>query len=162
MLAVLLKLIPGKDWIYGTIIVAILAIFGWYTYHERTIGEQTIEAKNKAISDATVVHNKEVTDLATTQISKALEDYKASKSAPTLPAPSLVCHTISSSTAVSKSSSTPKGSNGSTNLPEESEGPPFNPSPGILANDRDADAQVKLLQDYVVACQNAGLCDKGK
>lgn len=161
MLAILLKLIPGKDWIYGTIIVALLAGFGWYTYHERNIGEQTIEAKNKAIATAQIVHNKEVTDRATTQISKALEDYKAAHATPALTGPNLVCHTVPSSVTVPQSSSTAKGSNGTTAIPEESVGPSFNPSPGILANDRDADAQVTLLQDYVRACQAAGLCSKG-
>ena len=34
----LLALIPGKDWLYGGIIVALLVGFGWYTHRERSIG----------------------------------------------------------------------------------------------------------------------------
>lgn len=34
----LLALIPGKDWLYGGIIVALLIGFGWYTHRERSIG----------------------------------------------------------------------------------------------------------------------------
>jgi hypothetical protein len=33
-----LAMIPFKDWIYGGVIVALLAGFGWYTVHERNLG----------------------------------------------------------------------------------------------------------------------------
>ena len=46
-----LSLIPVKDWIYGGIIVAILAGFGWYTVHERNIGAAHETAALKASSD---------------------------------------------------------------------------------------------------------------
>jgi hypothetical protein len=47
----LLALIPGKDWLYGGIIVALLAGFGWFTVHERHAGAAHEVAALKASSD---------------------------------------------------------------------------------------------------------------
>jgi hypothetical protein len=50
-MSALLALIPLKDWIYGGIIVAILAGFGWYTVHERDLGKASEVAALKKSSD---------------------------------------------------------------------------------------------------------------
>jgi len=47
----LIALIPGKDWLYGGIIVVLLAGFGWYTVHERHAGAAHEVAALKASSD---------------------------------------------------------------------------------------------------------------
>ena len=47
----LLSLIPGKDWIYLGLIVALLAGFGAYTVHERHLGAAHEVAALKASSD---------------------------------------------------------------------------------------------------------------
>jgi hypothetical protein len=47
----LLALIPAKDWLYGAVIVALLAGFGWYTVHERNLGAAHEVAALKTSSD---------------------------------------------------------------------------------------------------------------
>ena len=41
----ILALIPGRDWLYLGIIVAVIAGFGVFVHHERQIGAQRIEAR---------------------------------------------------------------------------------------------------------------------
>jgi hypothetical protein len=47
----LLALVPVKDWLYGGVILAMLAGFGWYTVHERNLGAAHEVAALKASSD---------------------------------------------------------------------------------------------------------------
>lgn len=47
----LLKMVSIKDWLYAGLIVALLGGFGWYTIHERSIGEAHEIAALKISSD---------------------------------------------------------------------------------------------------------------
>src|ERR1700723_3265984 len=71
----LLALVPVKDWIYAGIIASLLVAFGWYTLHERAIGEKKIEAADAKVVAAQVVHNEEVENVVKSKLSDALKDY---------------------------------------------------------------------------------------
>jgi hypothetical protein len=51
MMGALLAMIPGKDLLYGAILVVLLAGFGWYTVHERNLGAAHEVAALKSSSD---------------------------------------------------------------------------------------------------------------
>lgn len=77
----LLSLIPTKDFIYGSAIVALLAIFGAYTLHERRLGAAheaaavaTASAKTQAAADAKI---KALEDEYTAQLDIIVEKQSA-------------------------------------------------------------------------------------
>src|SRR5581483_1039945 len=96
--------------------------------------------------------------------------------APVPPAsvPRIVCHGASSGSGSVPSHASASGaghaapavpaeSTGRPDAPSvgpESSGPPFDPAPAVVKDGRDADAQIKLLQSYIKACQDAGICKR--
>jgi len=164
----LLALVPLKDWIYGGIIVALLAGFGWYTVHERHIGEAKIEASDKKVADAQIVHNKEVEDVVATKLSAAIKDYDALSPIPVpRSVPVLVCSTSGGSDVPSGESAV-AGSNGA-GVPIGAGQPDagFDPAPAVSVTGTDADKEIvhlqkkiKLLQDTIAAYQAGGLVAK--
>jgi len=145
-----------RDYLYLAII-AIVGFCAWDLYHH---GELKVEAKDKALVEAQKVHVAEVKSQVQIQLQKAIADYEAAHSTPIVDPPSLVCRVSAprSSTVPHDGSSSSKG-NGGTSVPDEST-VPFNPAPAVLEDGRDADAQVKLLQDYIRTCQSVGICKK--
>lgn len=62
----LLALIPGKDWLYGGIIVALLVGFGWYTHRERSIGAANeVKVVQAASAKVQAAAAKQIADLNT-------------------------------------------------------------------------------------------------
>ena len=161
-MSALLALVPLKDWIYAGVIAALLAGFGWYTVHERHAGEQKVEAADAKAVAAQTKANAEKESYAQSQIAKALADYKASVAAPVAgPVPQLVCRNAARGSGnVPNNAGASGGSNDGSAVPEPSDGPPFDPAPAVIADGRDADAQIALLQKYIATCQAAGLCQK--
>jgi hypothetical protein len=166
----LFALVPLKDWIYGGIIVALLAAFGVYTVHERHIGEARIEASDKKVADAQIVHNKEVEDVVASKLSAAIKDYDALSPIPVpRSVPVLVCSTSGGSDVPSGESAV-AGSNGAgAGVPvgagQSDAG--FDPAPAVSATGTDADKEIahlqkkiKLLQDTIAAYQAGGLVAK--
>lgn len=165
----LLRLIPLKDYIYGAVIIAILSIFGWYTHHEREIGRQQIEAKDKVLVEAQKTKNKEIEDGISKGIKAALEKWnEAHPVPPPAPAPRIVCHaatTVASVRPKRGSSSDPvNGAGTGISVSPESIDEGFDPAPAVSSTGTAADteivrlkAKVTLLQDIVKAYQNGGL-----
>jgi hypothetical protein len=157
-----LSLIPIKDWAYLGGIAALLIAFGVFTVHERHMGAAKIAAADAALVEAQKVHTQEVENAASGKVAQALADYKASELKPVVIPRSLshlVCVAPRSGPVPGNGGSAP-GSDGASHVPAESD-VPFDPAPAILRDGSDADAQVKLLQDYIRACQSQGLCAKG-
>lgn len=154
----LLKLVPVKDWIYAGIIAALLALFGVYTVHERHIGEQKIETADARVVSAEKARDQAIQATALSEINVSVQKYQAAVTAPTVSVPSIVCHAALSG-AVSGAAGSPGTGHDSSDV-SESTGPDFDPAQHVLEVGRQADAQVTLLQDYVRACQQAGLCKK--
>jgi hypothetical protein len=161
----LLKLIPLRDWCYIGAILVLLAGFGWYTHHERAVQhERDVAADAKAVH-LQELHNRDVENAAQDAINEAVSRFTFNSAPVPLEPPRLVCHEAGGS-AVRDHAGTPAASDGAVAsagvVPEEST-VPFDPAPEVLGDARDADkvsAQAQLLQDYVRACQAAGLCRK--
>lgn len=158
----ILSLIPGRDWLYLGIIAACGVAFVVYTAHERNIGKAEIVAADRRAVAAQTVHENEVEVRANILVTKALIDYKATVANPIAPnsIPQLVCRQSRSSSAVPSNGSASGESNGSSSVPEESNGPPYDPAPQVIDDGRDADAQITLLQSYILVCQQLGKCAK--
>lgn len=164
----LLKLIPLKDWIYSGIIATLLILFGVYTIHERHVGQQTIETKDKALADAQIVKNKETEDDISKGIQTAIDKWKQDHpiSAPAS-VPNIVCHNAPASSTVSKGGSSTNPSNGAgaaVPISSEQADAGFNPAQQVSYTGTQADteivrlkAKVTLLQDTIQAYQDGGL-----
>jgi hypothetical protein len=160
MLAILSKVIPFRDWIYLGVFVALIGGFVYYTHHERVIGAQKIEAADKAAAQKQAATVAKVEDNARTELQSATQAYAAAMDAAHAPAPKLVCYSAApNSGRVPGHAGTSGSGNGTPSVPAESS-VPFDPAPAILDNDKQADAQVALLQSYIRACQSAGICAK--
>lgn len=158
MLALLSKLIPVRDWIYLGVFVALIAGFAYYTHHERVIGEQKIEAADAQAVKKQAAQVAKVETNASTAIISMQAAYNAALAAPVAPAPKLVCYTAAPHRGdMPDHASAPGGGNGQAGVPAEST-VPFDPSPAVIGDGRDADAQVALLQAYIEACQKGGMC----
>lgn len=155
----LLSSIPLKDWLYGGVIAVLLAGFGWYTYHERGIGEQKIEAANAKAVAVQAKHDTDVEAAASAAQTKATEAYNEALAALPDTAPSIVCRAAPAAAPVPSAQSTASGSDGAAVIPEESS-VPFDPAPAILRVGQQADAQVTLLQALIRSYQAAGVVAK--
>lgn len=152
-----LALIPLRDWCWAALAAALLGGGLYAIHHEREIGAQKVVAADAKVAQAQVIHNTEVTNRVKTALAAAEAQFTAARSAPTLPAPSIVCVTAARyRRPVSSAPSTPGGSDVSSFVPEEAT-VSFDPAPAVLAIGRDADAQVALLQATIKSYQAAGV-----
>jgi hypothetical protein len=166
----LLALVPVKDWVYVGIIAGLLATFGWYTFHERAVGEKKIEAADAKVAAAQVVHDQEVQDVVKSKLADALKDYELAPVVPVAAAiPKLMCYASDSGAVPGGTSSVTAGDGTGAAVPAAAaaadEG--FDPAPALSADGLDADkeilrlkAKVTLLQQTVSAYQDAGLVAK--
>lgn len=158
MLAILTKLLPLRDWCYIGVIIALLAAFGWYTYHERSVGAQKVVAADTRLATKQAARVAKVETNETADIQASRVQYKAAVAAPTAPAPSIVCRAAAPGRSVVPGHGrAAAGSNGASAVPAEST-VPFDPAPAVINDGRDADAQIAELQAYIRACQKAGVC----
>jgi hypothetical protein len=142
MFAFLLKLIPGKDYIYCGIIAALLAGFGWYTIHERDEGAAKVIAADKKLSDTIAAKDKEIADNAQLELIDVGNHEKIALAADPIPNAGLVCKSSDSAgTVAAAPGDAGKPADQSGSLPAGS----FDPSGAILTLLRDSDAQVNAL-----------------
>lgn len=155
----LLKLVPLKDWLYGSAISALLIGFTVYSAHERGVGVAHEKAAvTKAVAVQTAQTQKVVSN-ANLQIQAADAAVHAAMAVAPADSPSVVVRYSTSAGActVPAASSAGSGPDDSSHVPEESTvdiGPPLD------TIGRDADSQVIYLQSYIRACQAAGYCGK--
>lgn len=169
MFAFLASLIPRRDYVYGALILVLIAGFGWYTFHERAIGRQKLEAKDKAFADAQIAKNKEIEDGIAKNIQAAVDKWKQDHPIPApIPAPHIVCHSAGSGTGTKREgpSGTINGPGTAVPVSPESVNEGFDPSQAVSTTGTAADteivrlkAKVTLLQDTIKAYQNGGLVD---
>lgn len=160
----LLKLIPLKDWLYGGVIVALLIGFGVFVHHERNVGATKVITADAAAVAKQAAHNTEIETHAQQTVTQISETYaKAVAAPPAADAPHLWVRQPSSSCPAGANASPARAADGgpvvSAAVPSAGEdaidfGPPLDKS------FQDADAQVTGLQDYIKACQTAGLCKR--
>lgn len=165
----LLQLMPLKDWIYCGLLAGVLGAFGWYTYHERQVGEATIEAADQRAAAAQLVHNQEIETRAKTLTDAAVAAYKATVAAPPAgDAPHLVCVSPAPDRGpVPAHAGASGGAHGAAAV--SGDRPPDHESsveravdigPALDKLHQDADAQVTALQAYIRACQAARICSQ--
>ena len=145
----LLKLIPFKDWVYGSIIVALLAGFGWYTHHERQVGATKLQAAVTQVADraeAAVVAANTVAKTAETQNAKVYTQVVVTP----VPRPlGIVCHrTGPGSNPVPQAHAVAGAAVGKPAADRGAEAS-YDPSGPALAVGRQADAEIAYLQARV-------------
>ena len=165
----LFKFVPLQHLVYGGIIAALLAGFGWYTYHERQIGEAQVEAADQRVAAAQLVHDEEIEIRAKTLTDAAVAAYKATVVAPPASdAPHLLCLSPAPDRGpVPTNAGNRSLAHAATDVPGA--GPPDHESsvehaidlgPALDKLHQDSDAEVTALQAYIRACQGASLCAK--
>lgn len=162
----LLKLIPLKDWLYGGVIVALLIGFGVFVHHERNVGATSVITADAAAVAKQVAHNTEIETHAQQTVTQISETYaKAVAAPPAADAPHLWVRNNSLSTCpAGTNAGTPGSTDGgpvvSAAVPSAGESAPdaFDFGPPLDKSFETADAQIIGLQDYIKACQTAGIC----
>jgi hypothetical protein len=166
----LLKLIPIKDYVYGAVIIALLTGFGWYTFHERAVGEKKIEMADAKIAAAQIIHDQEVATRVKAELDTALANYETPTAPPPpAPVPVLVCHKTGGSNLPGGPGPVAASNGAGTNpaAPAAQADAGFDPAPAVSADGTAYDAlidhylaKIKLLQQTVKAYQDGGLVAK--
>lgn len=172
MFAFLATLVPRKDYIYGALILVLVIGFGWFTFHERSIGRREVELKDKVLAAAQIAKNKEIENGISQGIQAAVDKWKQDHPVPVpLPAPRIVCYSSASGAGAKRESTSGTSNDPGTAVPisPESINEGFDPSTAVSTTGTAADteivrlkAKVTLLQDTIKVYQNGGLVDKGK
>lgn len=144
----LLASIGIKDYVYGALIVAIIAAFAFYTHHEREIGI------DEALAPVSVLANKAATTVAVgTAVAKITEKdnahaYTAATAAPAPASLGIVCHSAARSGDVPQAVAVaaPGAGNGAV---DGGSSAAYDPSGAALKLGADTDAQVTYLQARV-------------
>jgi hypothetical protein len=145
----LLALVPVKDWIYGGIIAALLAGFGYYTIHERDVQKaKDFAAAARAVAAANKKVGADNAQAQTTETSNALI-YKQAVAIPPVGDLGIMCQHTGSSVSLSKADGVAATAAGNQSADSGSGPASFDPSGAILTRARDADAQIAYLQSRV-------------
>jgi hypothetical protein len=134
-----LALIPGKDWLYIGLFIAILGGLGW-VYHR---GEQHVEAQDAKLA---AIDQKKVTTVETAATSTESQNaliWKQAVSIPPVPDIGIVCHKASGSVLPAADAGKGASTDGDA---DSGVGPPYDPSGAALTRAHKADAQIKYLQ----------------
>jgi hypothetical protein len=148
-MSALLAGIGLKDYVYAGLIAVLIAGFGVYTYHERTIGADEALAPVAVLAQKAQVVVAVGTAVATLTEKDNGNAYKAAVAAPVVPlAAGLVCHSAAGSSDVPKAAA---GGTAAAGQPAAVAGSAasFDPSGPALQLAHAADAQVTYLQARV-------------
>lgn len=136
----------------------LLAVVAWYPHHEREVGKQQLLAQQAAVNAATAVHNQEVEDRAKVLADQSVSQFKATLAAPpAADAPHVrMCQPAANAKLVQNDASAGPVDHaavpGTAMVEGRDIGPPTDQKFQQL------DSQVKALQGYISACQQAGIC----
>jgi HAMP domain-containing protein len=150
--------LPLKDYLYLGIILALIAGFGWYTYHERSIGRAQIEASDAKLAAANKERNDALTTTAALANSVSQKDYDHVVSVPVInaPVPNRLCKPASANLMPATPGAAGSGNAQAAGAAEDagstSELQRFADSAVQIA--RDADAQVQALQTIINNLRN--------
>jgi hypothetical protein len=144
----LLALIPSKDWVYAGIIAAMLALFGWYTVHERSVEHaKDIAAAVKIVAKDNAIVAADDSHAQTTETSSAII-YKQAVAVPAVADLGIVCERPARSVSLPAADAIAATSVG--NDPAISPtGRSFDPSGDLLTRAAQADAEISYLQRRV-------------
>lgn len=137
---------PLKDYLYVGAIVALLAGFGIYTYHERAVGAAGIKAQDAALAAEQKQHRQDVTDVAQGKTVKIGDTYVAITHTAIPDSPHVVCYQPPHRAAVPQAASDPGVPAGTSDVPTANS---YDPGPPLDAVGRNADARINALIDLV-------------
>lgn len=157
-LLLLLKTIPFRDWCYVALIAALLTALVWFGAHERSVEHAKDTQAQQRIDAAAVIHNGEVEKRAGTLAQQMAASYHAALSSAPAAAPILMCHAAAplvryvyqgqGSAPAGPASHAPPAS-GAENTPT------FDPSPAVIKDGAEANAQIAYLQNYITTILRA-------
>ena len=138
----LLKLIPFKDYLWGALVVVLLAVGIHYRNLEHEVHE------TKAIGKAAVAQvKKDDAQAQTTETQNAII-YEKAVAIPAIGDIGISCVRNAGSSAV-PAPSTVEAPGAGVAAPDRTEGPPYDPSGAVLTRGADADAQIVYLQGRI-------------
>lgn len=145
----LLALVPVKDWIYGGLIVALLAGFGIYTVHERHEGAAKIEAADARTAAVAVTKDKAIEAAAQTASNNIGETYEKAVAIPAIADLGISCVRNFAPASGQLPKTADSGSGAAQAAPVVGSSPAFDPSGPTLTVGRDDDALIAALQHQV-------------
>lgn len=144
-------MIPAKDYVYGAVIVALLAAFGAYTVHERHEGAAHIAAADAKAATAEAAKNQAITDAAQAASNQVIQTYEKAVAIPPVADLGLMCKSPGSR----ELPQAPGDSGRADAAAARTDGPSYDPSGAALTIGRDADAKIVALQDEIHALVSA-------
>lgn len=143
----LLKLlnIGPRDYLYAALAVVLVAVGAWFVHHERAIGAARVEVADAKLARAEALHNADAQALAAMKTVAIGDVYESTIHSDPVDPPHVVC-------VAPRGSQLPEaaGHSGSDHgAPAERAEDPVDIGPPLTAVGRDADAQIKALQEQV-------------
>lgn len=158
-LQALLSLIPGRAWLYTTIVALIIGGLGTFAIHERAAQHKKDVAVQVEATQKQAVKVKEVETHAKSEVQNDMEEYhKAVAAHPASDAPHIVCARPGKQLLADAGAGPvgpPKPAVPTAGTKDSGQ---FDPGPALDKLHQNADAQVKALQAYIKACQEAKIC----
>lgn len=160
----MLRLLPPQFKLYAEIaaVIGFAILVAWFTHKQREVGRQQVQAANAVAEQNAIINKVELEALARMRAGVIVNELQASRVAPA-PSDALSVRVCKPGTGLPSNVRTDGGSRGPSDgeaglSSGVAEGRDIGPeTEQILAR---ANAQVKALQDYIRACQEAGACAK--
>lgn len=146
-----------KEYIYVGLIVGLVSLFAYEHFHSEEVQAAKDKAADQRVADAQKLNNQKVKDLVQLRVQQIMSENLPVDITPTT---KLVC------VAPKTSSSIVPSAGGSTSVPNAGPGPSeqaqegFDPAPAVIQDGSDTYEQLKKLQKYVEALQEAGVIKK--
>lgn len=144
----LLKLIPGKIYLYTGIVVAVLVWFHVHNVNERTAGADAALEPVKVLAQKAQVQVAAADATAQTTETDNAKTYTAAVAAPAPKPLGIVCHRDTSSGDVPEAVAVTASRIGKP-ATDDSVGPDYDPSGAVLQRAQRAEAQVIYLQGRI-------------
>jgi hypothetical protein len=144
----LLKLIPGKVYLYAGIVVAVLTWYGVHNHNERAAGAAAALEPVKVLAQKAQVQVARADAAAQTTETDNAKTYTAAIAAPAPKSTGIVCHRDTGSSEVPEAVGVVATRIGNP-ATDGGEGPGFDPSPAALQRAAQADAEIAYLQGRV-------------
>jgi hypothetical protein len=141
--------IPIKDWIYGGLIVALLAGFGVYTIHERHEGAASIEAADARTAAVAAAKDKAIEAAAQTASNNIGTVYEKAVAIPAVADLGVSCVRNVAPAGSQLSKAAGSGPGAAQAAPVVGSSVAFDPSGAALTVGRDDDALIAALQRQV-------------
>lgn len=145
----LLKLIPGKAYLYAGIVIAVLLGVHWWNHHEQGIGSTAALAPVTALAHKAEIQVVAGAAVAQTTETQNAKDYIAALAVPPPVDLGIVCHRQAASSGELPEAVGVTATRIGKPAADVSVGPDYDPSGAVLERAKRAEAQVIYLQARV-------------